>query len=165
MSASPQSSVMSCRERFLAAVFGQPVDRVPVFPLLMFFTAHRAGICYRTFATDGRALAEAQLLVQQRFAVDAVTACSDAFRLSADLGGEMVFPENQTPHLRRPLLADASELSRLGHPDPCAREGRMGDRVLAVREMVRQSRGEVAVLGWVDMPLAEASAPAASRNS
>jgi len=84
---------MTCRQRFLAAVRGEPVDRTPVFPLLMFLAADRAGISYRTFATDGQALAEAQLAVQQRFGVDAVTACSDAFRLSADLGGDMVFPE------------------------------------------------------------------------
>jgi uroporphyrinogen-III decarboxylase len=38
---------MTHRERFLAAIHGQPVDRAPVFPLLMFFAASRAGLSYR----------------------------------------------------------------------------------------------------------------------
>ncbi len=147
---------MTNRERFMAALRGQPVDRVPVFPLLMFFAADRAGITYREFATSGLALAEAQLLVQERFDLDAVTVCSDAFRLSADLGGDMVFPENKTPYLRAPLLASPTGLPKLARPDPTARASRMGDRVLAVSELAGAVAGQVAVLGWVDMPFAEA---------
>jgi MtaA/CmuA family methyltransferase len=144
------------RERFMAALHGQPVDRVPVFPLLMFLAADRAGITYREFVTDGRALAEAQLLVQERFDLDAITVCSDAFRLTADLGGDMVFPENKTPYLRMPLLASPAGLPKLARPDPTARASRMGDRVLAVAELAKAVAGRVAVLGWVDMPFAEA---------
>ncbi len=147
---------MTNRERFMAALHGQPVDRAPVFPLLMFFAADRAGITYREFATNGRALAEAQLLVQERFDLDAITVCSDAFRLAADLGGDMVFPENKPPYLRTPLLASAAGLPKLPRPDPTAKASRMGDRVLAVSELARASAGRVAVLGWVDMPFAEA---------
>ena len=39
-------------------------------------------------AANGKALAEAQFLVQERFGLDAITACSDAFRITADLGAE-----------------------------------------------------------------------------
>jgi MtaA/CmuA family methyltransferase len=140
----------------MAALHGQPADRVPVFPLLMFLAADRAGITYREFATDGRALAEAQLLVQERFDLDAITVCSDAFRLTADLGGDMVFPENKPPYLRTPLLASPADLPKLARPDPTARASRMGDRVLAVAELAKAVAGRVAVLGWVDMPFAEA---------
>ncbi|HOF89786.1 MAG TPA: uroporphyrinogen decarboxylase family protein, partial [Armatimonadota bacterium] len=127
-----------------------------MFPLLMFFAAGRAGLTYRAFASDGRALAEAQMAIHARYGVDAITACSDAFRLSADLGGAIVFPEASPPHLARPLVASAAEIDLLGHPDPT--EGRMGDRVRAVAAMARGVGEEVAVLGWVDMPFAEACA-------
>lgn len=70
----------------------------------MFFAADRAGITYREFATNGRAMAEAQLQAQERFDLDAITACSDAFRTSADLGGEMVYPESKPPHLEKLLI-------------------------------------------------------------
>jgi MtaA/CmuA family methyltransferase len=147
---------MNHRERFLAAVRGEPVDRTPVFPLLMHFAADRAGMTYREYATNGAALAHAQLCVQDRFGLDAVTACSDAFRISADLGGDMTYPVDKPPHLSRPLLTHHSDLSRLGRPDPLESGSRMADRVRAVREMVAGANGETAVLGWVDMPVAEA---------
>ena len=145
---------MTSRARFFAALQGTSLDRVPVFPLLMFLAIDRAGINYREFATNGLALADAQLQAQQRFGFDAVTACSDAFRISADLGGEMAFPLNNPPYLTQPLVTTLADVDRLGHPDPTC--GRMGDRVRAVEAMVRGANGSVAVLGWVDMPFAEA---------
>ncbi len=147
---------MNHRERFMAALKGEPADRVPVFPLLMFLAADRAGLAYREYATNGRALAQAQLLVQQRFDLDAITVCSDAFRLSADLGGDIFYPETKTPYLRAPLVKSAGDVEKLGHPDPTNPRSRMGDRVLATSEMVKAAAGQVAVLGWVDMPFAEA---------
>jgi MtaA/CmuA family methyltransferase len=147
---------MNQRERFMATVRGEAVDRVPVFPLLMHLAAARAGITYRTYASDGRALADAQLLVAARYGLDAVTACSDAFRLSADLGGEIVFPDSTPPHLAGPLVRTAEDVARLGRPDPLAARSRMADRTLAVLGMVAGAGRDLAVLGWVDMPFAEA---------
>ena len=153
-------SPMTHRERFMAALKGEPTDRVPVFPILMFLAVDRAGITYREFATNGKALAEAQLLVQERFDLDAITACSDAFRVSGDLapvlGGEMVYPEDKPPYLRKPLITSNRDLEKLGHPDPTDSRSRMGDRVLGVSELVKAVAGNVAVLGWIDMPFAEA---------
>jgi MtaA/CmuA family methyltransferase len=155
-----QLSSMTHRERFMAALKGEHADRVPVFPLLMFLAVDRAGITYREYATNGRALAEAQLLVQERFEPDAITACSDAFRVSGDLaqflGGEMVYPVDKPPYLRRPLITSATDLDKLGRPDPTNPKNRMGDRVLGVSELVKAVAGNVAVLGWIDMPFAEA---------
>lgn len=147
---------MTNLERFMNTVQGKPADRVPVFPLLMFFAVDRAGLTYREFASNGRALADAQLAAQESFGLDAITACSDAFRLPADLGGEIVFPVDKPPYLSRPLIESNADVSKLGHPDPRAQGSRMADRLLAVSEMARAVSGRVAVLGWVDMPFAEA---------
>lgn len=145
---------MTHRERFFAALRGEAADRVPLFPLLMFFAADRAGMNYREFATRGAHLAEAQLAMQARWGLDAITACSDAFRLAADLGGAMGYPEDKPPYLEQPLLTGPADIDRLGTPDPTA--GRQGDRVDAVAAMARAARGQCAVLGWVEMPFAEA---------
>lgn len=151
---------MTNRERFMAALTGEETDRVPLFPILMFLSADRAGISYREFATNGKALAEAQLLMQERFDLDAITACSDAFRVSGDLardmGGEMVYPENKPPYLRKPLINATTNLDNLSHPDPTDKKSRMGDRLLGISEMAKAVSGRVAVLGWIDMPFAEA---------
>jgi MtaA/CmuA family methyltransferase len=147
---------MNSKQRCLAALSGEPVDRVPVFPLLMFFAQQRLGVSYREFATNGHVLAEAQLKIRDAFGVDAITACSDAFRITADLGADMVFPENQTPYAAAPLVASRSDLARLARPDPGDPKTRMNDRVRATQEMVRAVGDTCLVLGWVDMPFAEA---------
>ncbi len=145
---------MNGLQRCLAAVRGEPADRTPVFPLLMFLAAERAGLSYRRYATDGKALAEAQLAARERFGLDAITACSDAFRLAADLGAQVNYPEQATPHAVEPLVRTASDLAALRRPDPAG--GRMADRRRAVEEMVRAAGRDCLVLGWVDLPFAEA---------
>ncbi len=145
---------MTSKQRCLTAIRGEPVDRVPVFPLLMFFAQKRLGVTYRDFATNGHVMAQAQLKARADFGVDAITSCTDAFRISADLGGEMVYPDDKPPYLARPLVTGRRDLERLSRPDPTV--GRMADRVCGTREMVKAVGDECLVLGWVDMPFAEA---------
>ena len=140
----------------MAAIDGTAVDRVPVFPLLMFFAQQRFGITYREFAANGRALADAQLNIRERFPLDAITACSDAFRVAADLGADMAYPEDKPPFATRPLVRTSAELNKLGKPDPLCKGSRMADRVLGVEAMAKATGEECLVLGWVDMPFAEA---------
>ena len=147
---------MNSKQRCLAAIRGQAVDRVPVFPLLMFLAADRAGMTYRQFATDGNRMAEAQVNMYRRFGVDAITACSDAFRVAADLGAEMAFPLDKPPHATKPLVACQADLDRLRRPDPRDPSTRMADRARGVAAMVKEVGDECLVLGWVDMPFAEA---------
>jgi len=147
---------MNSKERCLAAVRGEQLDRVPVFPLIMFLAANRFKVPYRAYATDGQVLAEAQLALGERFALDAITSCSDAFRLSADLGGEMIYPEDGTPYLARPLLTCQADLEGLHRPDVLQSGSRTADRIRATGIMARCVGQDCLVLGWVDMPFAEA---------
>jgi MtaA/CmuA family methyltransferase len=147
---------MNSKERFLTVIRGETPDRVPVFPLLMSFSAKRYGASYREFASNGHILAESQLKVREMFGIDAITSCSDAFRVSADLGGEIVFPEDKPPHLTRPLVTCEVDLIRLKRPEVLDPKSRMADRICGTGEMVRAAGKECMVLGWVDMPFAEA---------
>lgn len=147
---------MNGKERFLAVIQGKQPDRVPVFPLLMSFSSRRYGVTYREFASNGHVLAESQLKMRETFGLDAITACSDAFRVSADLGGEIVFPEETPPHLMRPLVQTKGDLAGLRRPDVMNPSGRMADRIMAAGEMARAAGNKCMVLGWVDMPFAEA---------
>ncbi|MBI2441489.1 MAG: uroporphyrinogen decarboxylase family protein [Lentisphaerae bacterium] len=147
---------MNSRERCIAAIKGEPVDRAPVFPLLMFFAQKRLGTTYRQFATNGRAMAEAQLNMRAKFPLDAITACSDAFRIAADLGADMVYPDDKPPFAARPLVRTRADLRKLGKPDPLSNGSRMADRVFGARAMVNAAGAECLVVGWVDMPFAEA---------
>jgi len=147
---------MTSKQRCLAAIRGEPVDRTPVFPLLMFLAADRAGISYRRFATDARAMAEAQVNIYRRFGVDAITACSDAFRIVADLGGEMIYPEDKPPYAAKAVFTCQGDVDRAARPDPADPNTRMADRVRATAAMADAVGDECLVLGWVDLPFAEA---------
>ncbi len=146
---------MNCKQRITASIDGYEPDRVPVFPLLMHFAAQRHGITYRRFASDAAALADAQLNVLGKFNIDAITACSDAFRISADLGGNIVFPENTPPHLSEPLVKSESDFASLKRPDVGNKHTRMYERAMAVRAMAEAVGERVMIMGWVDMPFAE----------
>ena len=147
---------MNGYERCAAVLRGEPPDRVPFFPLLMFFAADRGGMQYREYASDGHSLASAQINMAENYMVYAVTVSSDAFRLCADLGGDMMFPENQTPYMSSPLVRDESDLRSLKIPDPERKDSRMKDRLNAVSELRRSIGKRTMVFGWVEMPFAEA---------
>ncbi|MDO9541045.1 MAG: uroporphyrinogen decarboxylase family protein [Kiritimatiellia bacterium] len=147
---------MNSKDRCIATIKGTSVDRIPVFPLLMFFAQQRLGITYREFSTNGHALADAQLNIRDKFPVDAITACSDAFRITADLGAEMIYPEDKPPFAAYPLIKTEADFRRLSRPDPLRKGSRMADRVLGVKGMADAVGKECLVLGWVDMPFAEA---------
>ena len=147
---------MNSKERCLATIRGEYRDRTPVFPLLMFFAQSRYGITYREYATCGESLAGSQLHIRERFGVDAITSCSDAFRITADLGADMVYPEAKPPFASAPLVQNRSDLDRLRRPDVCASGNRTADRIAATRAMVEGAGGDCLVCGWVDMPFAEA---------
>lgn len=147
---------MTSKERCLAAINGKPVDRTPVFPLLMFFSADRFGVNYKEFATNSSVLAQSQIKVYENFGIDAVTACSDAFRVSADLAPEkMVYPEDQPPHLDSPIIKTAQDVDALSRPDVSNVKSRMHNRGKSVKEIADSIGDECLVLGWVDMPFAE----------
>jgi MtaA/CmuA family methyltransferase len=147
---------MNSKERFLAVINGSEPDRVPVFPLLMSFAARRYGVTYRQFASNGHVMAQSQLQIRDTFGVDAITACSDAFRIAADLGGEIIYPEENPPYLAQPLVCSENDLRHLKRPDIARASGRMADRIMGAGEMARAAGADCMVLGWVDMPFAEA---------
>src|SRR5574340_960100 len=68
----------------------------------------------------------------------------------------MAFPDDKPPFAVRPLVTGPSDVTRLHPLDPTAKGSRMADRLLAISEMSRAAGDECLVLGWVDMPFAEA---------
>ena len=146
---------MTSKERCVAVLNHEEPDRVPFFPLMMFFAAGRAKLNYRAYATEPSALAEAQLNLFDNYHVDAVTACSDAYRITADLGGAIGYPEDQTPHAKTPLLKSIVDFRALKRPDPMKPGSRMRGRVDAVEMLARSVGNKALVCGWVEMPFAE----------
>jgi MtaA/CmuA family methyltransferase len=146
------------RELVLAHLDGRPVGRLPVMPLTMMFAARLAGIPYREYCTDYRALARGQTMVADRFGFDHVSVISDPTREACDLGAEVAWFEDQPPAMddTHALLADPATLAGLRQPDPSG-GGRMTDRLRGV-ELLRSTGGATRIVeGWVEGPCAEAA--------
>lgn len=149
---------MNGKQRVLALIAGQPVDRLPLMPITMMFAADLIGAKYRDYVTDHRVLVEAQLRVAEQFDLDFVSVISDPAREAADCGAKVEFFDQQPPAIveDQARLADKSELTKLKIPDPLG-GGRMTDRVRGVALFKEKVRGEKLIEGWIEGPCAEAA--------
>ncbi len=146
---------MTGRERVLAVIGGRATDRLPLMPITMMFAAGHAGVRYSDYARDHRVLAEAQIRTAETYGFDYVSAISDPAREVSDLGGAVVWYDDQPPALDESgaLLGDKSRLASLRPPDPLG-GGRMHDRVNGVALLKRRAGRELLVEGWVEGPCA-----------
>jgi MtaA/CmuA family methyltransferase len=149
---------MTGRERIQARLDRQAVDRLPAMPITMMFASAHSGFAYHRYATDYRALAEAQVRVAEDYDFDHVSVISDPAREAADLGATVEWFHDQPPAIVESdaLLSDKTTLARLSFPDPLG-GGRMHDRVKGIAELKRHVGGRKFIEGWVEGPCAEAA--------
>lgn len=145
---------MNALERVHNTIEGKAVDRVPVTPILMQFAARYIRQPYRLYATDYRVLVEGYLRCQEDFKLDQVSVISDPFREAADLGANVMFPEDDVPLCKDPLLKTYSDVKKIRRISP--HDGRrMSDRIRGVDLFRERVAGDVSICGWVEGPLAE----------
>jgi MtaA/CmuA family methyltransferase len=149
---------MNGRERILAHLAGEPVDRLPCMPITMQFAAAQLGAQYRDYATDYRVLVEGQIRVAEAFGIDHVNTMSDPGCEAADCGAAVEFYPDQPPAIdeTNALLAEKSALIGLKIPDPTA-PGRMSNRLRALALYRERVGGEKLIEGWIEGPCAEAA--------
>ena len=151
---------MNGRERVLAMLNGQPVDRLPCMPITMMFAGDRIGAKYGDYVTDSRILADGQRRVAEEFDLDYVSAISDPTREAADCGAAIKFFTDQPPGFDEvnALLAEKTALAKLVLPDPATRDGgRMHDRLKAIALFKQKVGADKLIEGWIEGPCAEAA--------
>jgi MtaA/CmuA family methyltransferase len=149
---------MNGRQRILALLDGQPVDRTPLMPITMMFAADHVGVAYGDYAADHRVLVDAQIATAEAYEFDYVSVISDPAREAADCGAEIQFFDDQPPAIQEDnaLLSDKSALDSLEIPDPLGK-GRMGDRVRGVALFKQRVGDEKLIEGWIEGPCAESA--------
>ena len=121
----------------------------------MMFAADTAGIPYREYASNGEAMAHAQIATAERYGLDYVSSISDPAREASDLGAAVEWFDDQPPAIieSEALLRDKAKLMELRLPDLDA-AGRMRDRIRAVGILAEAAGAERMVEGWVEGPAA-----------
>jgi MtaA/CmuA family methyltransferase len=158
---SPQSPIgigRSDRDRVLAHLAGQPVDRLPLMPITMMLACDQIGARYRDYCTDFRVLVEGQITTAERFGFDYVNTMSDPAREAADCGAVVEYFDNQPVAIveDRALLADKAKLASLKIPDPLG-GGRMHNGIRALALFRERLGRQKLIEGWVEGPVAEAA--------
>jgi uroporphyrinogen decarboxylase len=135
---------MNSLERVRLAATGRPADRVPVGPYLANWTARWAGFPLSAYCTDGRVMAEAQLLALERLGQDIVFPDSDNYYLAEGFGCRAHIPVDDIPSLAQPAVEGLEQVFDLEVPDPY-RDGRMPVILEAIERIHDQVGDEVPI--------------------
>jgi len=149
---------MTSRERVLAHLAGDPVDRLPLMPITMMFACAQIGARYRDYCTDYRLLVEGQIRTAEAFGFDYVNTMSDPAREAADCGATVEYFDNQPVAIveDQALLADKTKLASLKIPDPLG-GGRMHNGIKALALYQERVGKDKIIEGWIEGPIAEAA--------
>lgn len=145
-------------ERFLAACFGRPVDRAPVWMMrqagryLPEYRKVRERLSFSELCRDVDAAAEVSLQPFRRFQPDGVIFFSDILVPVEAMGLRVEFGDGG-PELPEPVRS-ASDVEKLRRFDPGGRIGFTGQILARLR---REVGGQAAVLGFCGAPWTFAS--------
>jgi len=131
---------MTSRERVLAAIRGEPVDCVPVGPMMMDMGAVVGGFSVGEYCSSAHALAEGQLALWREFGQDIIFLGSDNYYIAEGFGCICNHPDDETPDLAVPPCASIRDVFDLKVPNPLT-DGRMPNFLEAIRR-VRQVVGD-----------------------
>ncbi len=118
---------MTGLERTRAAIRGQAVDRVPVFPILIAPACQLTGVKQRDYNLDPSVLADTLLQARELCGFDGIYVSRDNWVYHEALGGQLDFPPDDESSTKTPLLRDLGAWRSLSVPDP---EGAAGMRTL-----------------------------------
>ena len=115
---------MTIMERGLAALSGDPVDRLTCYPLA-------CGVCrklipgnvtYQQWANDPKLFGEAFILAHQHFGFDFEIGLMDLSVMAGDLGAHVRMDEENTPFVDEHIIHCPEDYEKLEAPD--IRKGR-----------------------------------------
>jgi hypothetical protein len=120
---------MTGLERTRAAIRGQPVDRVPVFPILLAAACELTGVRQGDYNLDPSIMADTLLRAREMCGFDGIYVSRDNWVYHEALGGDLTFPENDESFTKVALLGslrDWRSLSRHANAPCCGAEGHDG---------------------------------------
>jgi MtaA/CmuA family methyltransferase len=143
-------------ERARRAIRGEPVDRVPVIPILHYGTARLVGATIGEFATDAGVMVKSLIAGQRRYGYDGIQSSLSVAVEAEALGSETVQPADAVPYVVRPLIQEPRDLLRLKVPDP-RRDGRLPLFLDAMARLSREVGSELYLIATIRGPLNLAS--------
>jgi uroporphyrinogen decarboxylase len=141
--------MLTGRQLTLAAIRGEPHDRVPVAQHNFTFCARQAGLTMDEFRYDPHKAARALADAAYRFDYDCIIIDFDTVTLAEAMGAKLVFPPDDPARTAEPLLKDLAQATDLQVPDPY-KDGRLPICLEATREVRRIVGDDKAIMGRAD---------------
>jgi len=136
-------------ERILAALRGEPVDRVPVMLHNFLMAAREADVSMAEFRRSGKAIARSFIRAVETYGYDGVLVDVDTVMLAGAVGVPVDFPEDMPARSHEPLLTRLADVPKL---KPVRVEDYFEIRaaVEAVAILKAHFKGDIAVRGNCD---------------
>jgi uroporphyrinogen decarboxylase len=142
---------MNGLERIRKVLKSEQPDRVPVFPLVHFGTAHVGGVKIREFSTDGKTNAHCLITAYRECGYDGVHPGVDVTVEGEAAGSKVEYPEDNIPFVVETFLS-SPDLDKLEMPDP-NKAGRMPMIIESTRICAQEIGDEAYVCSVIMGPL------------
>ena len=151
---------MNSKERVFLKLEGKQTDRLPNLNILMQFAAREIGVKYFgvllfllifffEFCSDHEKLVRGNIVCAEKYGIDCVTTMSDPMREGADLGMDVIIPEDDVPYAKMVLIQDKADLLSL-RPRPSDHGTRKYETIEAIRMYKKELGNDFPVIGWVE---------------
>ncbi|MCD8137528.1 MAG: uroporphyrinogen decarboxylase, partial [Parabacteroides gordonii] len=142
---------MNSLERCMAVLNGEMPDRLPVVPQSFMFAVETAGMKISDVNKNGRKMAEAHLISQNKYGYDGCVIDFDDATIAESAGAKVIFRESEPAIVdeSEPVLKDLRDIYDLKVPDP-ASSGRLNEWLEATRRLSEEIGDHVFIMGRSD---------------
>lgn len=139
---------MNSKEKYLQTLQKNPVNSIPVTPIVVQYAASFSGYTIREYTKNPKIMAKALVNTQQALNYDAIYVSADTWVNASAMGSEITYPE-ENPAEGQTLLESKSDINALREPDP-SKDGRWPKMLKAAELVVENNQSNACVIGNID---------------
>ena len=135
---------MTPKERMGAFLTGQPIDRVPVVPLVLNQAARVAGMTVGEHCRDGAKMGAAHVAAYRLYGQDMITIFTDTSVLAEAMGTKLHYSDDDAARVETPIVQTPEDIEKVLDADPHGDSG-MAVYLEAIAHCVAEVGDEVFV--------------------
>lgn len=142
---------MTSLERCMAVLKGDIPDKLPVVPQCFMFAVETAGMKISDVNRNGRKMAEAHFISQEKYGYDGCVIDFDDATIAEAVGAKVIYREDEPAIVdeSEPVLKDLRDVYDLPIPDPST-SGRLNEWLEATRILNEKIGDHVFIMGRAD---------------
>ena len=109
---------MTSLERTKKSIKGEPVDRIPCFPISIANACEITGVKQKDYSLNADCMADTLMRFRDKTGFDGIYVSRDNWVYHQALGGSLTFPEDDESYSKNTVLRSMDEFRSLSVPDP-----------------------------------------------